>query len=100
MSAIKAYKKVNQVEAKVNVVNTSGNADYNGKTIKLIINGTELNGTFNGSSFLGTSTISIPNISVKVYIDSALVKSQDFNFDNLSKANENTTSSISVTVNI
>ena len=97
---IKAYKKVKQVETKVNVVNSSGNVNYNNKTIKVIVNGDELNSTFNGSSYLGTSIIYTPSIAIKVYIDNVLIKSENFNFDEFSKKNENTTSIMNVTVNI
>lgn len=97
---IKCYKKVEQVETKVNVVNSSNNADYIEKDIKLVINNKELNGTFNGNSYIGTSTVNIPNVLVEIYIDNILVKSQDFNLDSIAKSNESSSTSVSLTVNI
>lgn len=97
---IKSYKKVNQVNAKINVVNSSANTEYNGKIVKLLVNNKELTGTFNGNSYLGTTDINTTNVVVKVYIDNKLLKTQDFNINSILEVNENISSSISITINV
>ncbi len=97
---IKCHKKVSQIEAKINVKNTSNNETFKGKNIKLVINNKELIDTFNGISYLGATAINTSNASVKVYIDNKLLKKQDFNIDNILEVNGNESPSISITIDI
>lgn len=97
---LKAYRKVSQVSANITV----SSSNYNGKTIKVLINGKECkdmmgNTTFNGK-YSVMSYVNNPNVSVEVYIDNSLVKSQSINLDQISEKNGTSSNEISTTINI
>ena len=97
---LKAYRKVTQVSANI----TISSSNYNGKTIKVLINGKECkdmmgNTTFNGK-YSVMSYVNNPNVSVEVYIDNSLVKSQSINLDQISEKNGTSSNEISTTINI
>lgn len=97
---LKAYRKVTQVSANI----TISSSNYNGKTIKVLINGKECkdmmgNTTFNGKYSVMTY-VNNPNVSIEVYIDNSLVKSQSINLDQISEKNGTSSNEISATINI
>lgn len=99
---IKAYKKVNQVSAIVNI--TSNNSSYTGKTIKVVIDGKQCtdmmgNSTFNGS-YSAMKFVNNPDVSIEIYIDDILVKSQNINLDEVANKNNISANEINVKISI
>jgi len=97
---IKTYEKVSAI-VRVNVKNTDSSKKYElvGKPVKVVLNGqSNEDSYFNGEStsrnFLDITT---PNITVQVYIDNELVKTQEFNIEELVQKSEYYTD---VTINI
>ena len=97
---IKTYEKVSAI-VRVNVKNTDSSKKYElvGKPVKVVLNGqSNEDSYFNGEStsrnFLDITT---PNITVQVYVDNELVKTQEFNIEELVQKSEYYTD---VTINI
>lgn len=97
---LKAYRKVGQVSAYINI----SSSNYNGQNIKVIVNGKECKDMYGNKVFNGEYSVMTfannPNISVEIYIDDALVKSQNINLDEISEKNEISSNEISATINI
>lgn len=97
---LKTYKKASQIEVKVNVKNTSNNEEYKGKNIKVVINNKEVTDIFNGVSYLGKASVSTSNVSIKVYIDNVLIKSQSGDINSSLEKSDKELSFIDMTVTI
>lgn len=99
---IKAYKKVNQVSAFANI--TSTNSSYMNKDIKVIIDGKQCSDMMGNTTFSGSYSamkfVNNPNITVEIYIDDSLVKSQDFNLDEIANKNNISSNEITFEINI
>lgn len=97
---LKAYRKVSQVSAYINI----SSSNYNGQTIKVVVNGKECKDMMGDTTFNGKYSVmtfvNTPNVSVEVYIDNSLVKSQSINVDQISEKNGNSSNEVSTTINI
>lgn len=97
---IKTYQKVSAL-VRVTVKNADSSKKYElvGKNVKVVLNGqTNEDSYFNGeSTSRNFSNINTPNITVQVYIDNELVKSQEFNIEELVQKSDYYTD---VTINI
>lgn len=97
---LKAYRKVSQVSTYINI--SSNN--YNGQTIKVVVNGKECKDMMGDTTFNGKYSVmtfvNTPNVSVEVYIDNSLVKSRSINVDQISEKNGNSSNEVSTTINI
>lgn len=95
---IKTYNKLSTVNAFFTV--NSSNNSYIGKPIKVVFNDEQSSGTFGNTGYFGSFFIKQPNVSVKVYIDDVLVKSQEINLDKIAETDEISSKDIGVTINI
>ena len=97
---IKSFQKVTAL-VRVTVKNSDDSKKYElvGKSIKVVLNGqANEDNYFNGESVSRVfSNITTPNITIQVYIENELIKSQDFNIEELVQTSEYYTD---VTINI